>query len=59
MQPTLVKLKNIAFDLFIPFYTPIISQQAILSEQKLSKSPTETQYVTRFVFMKEVNTHNF
>ena len=36
----------------------IISQQAILSKQILSKVPTELQYVERSVFMKEVNTQN-
>ena len=36
-----------------------MSQQAIFSEQILSKTPTEVQYVERSVFMKEVNNQSF
>ena len=40
---------------YIPHYTPSIKQQNILSNQILSKTPTELRYVERSVFMKEVN----
>ena len=50
------KNKVIAIELYIPHCTPSISQQAILSNQILSKLPTEPEYVARSVFMKEVNT---
>ena len=36
----------------------IISQHVILSEQILSRTPTEFQYVKRSVFIKEVNIQN-
>ena len=42
----------------MPPYTPSIPQQAILSKQILSRTPTELQYVERSVFMKEVNIQN-
>ena len=35
-----------------------MSQQAILSQQILSETPTELRYVERSVFMKEVNNQN-
>ena len=41
---------------YVSPYTPTISQQAILSKQFLSKTPTEHQSLERSVFMKEVNT---
>ena len=43
---------------FIPHFTPSIQQQSILSEQILSKTPTELRYVERSVFMKQVNNQN-
>ena len=43
---------------FVPHYTPSIQQQSTLSEQILSKTPTELRYVERFVFMKEGNNQN-
>ena len=36
-----------------------MQQQSILSEQILSKIPTEVKYPEKYVFMKEVNTQNF
>ena len=38
---------------YLPHYTPSILQQAILSKQIFSKTPTEPQYVERSVFMQE------
>ena len=35
---------------------PIFSNQTLLSKQILKKTPTELQYVERFVFMNEVKT---
>ena len=40
---------------FVAHYTPSIQQRGILSEQILSKTPTELRYVERSVFMKEIN----
>ena len=39
----------------LPHYTPSIQQQAILSKQVFSKTPTELQYIKRSVFMQKVN----
>ena len=50
------KIKINASEWHVPHYTPSISNQAILSNRILSKTPTELQYVKRSVFMKEVNT---
>ena len=52
------KIKNIAFDWYVPHSTPSISQQAKLSNQILTKTPTELHYVKKSVFMKEVNTQS-
>ena len=38
---------------YVPHYNPSIQKQGILSEQFLSKTPTELRYVERSVFMKE------
>ena len=43
---------------YIPHYTASMSQQTVLSNQILNKTPTELQYIGRSVFMKEVNTQN-
>ena len=43
---------------YVPHYTPSTQQQGILSEQILNKTPTELQYIERYVFMKEVNNQN-
>ena len=53
------KIKINAVGWYVPQYTPSISNQAVLSKQILSKTPTELQYVERSIFMKEVNTQNF
>ena len=39
---------------YVGHYTPSIQQQVLLSEQFLSKTPTELRYVERSVFMKKV-----
>ena len=44
--------------LYVPHYTPSMSQQAIMSKQILNKTQTELRYVERSVFMKEVNNQN-
>ena len=53
------KIKINAIEWYVPHYTSSIQQQAILSKQIINKTPTETQYPERSVFMKEVNTQNF
>ena len=53
------KSKINAIEWYVPHYISSILQQAILSKQILSKTPTELQYAERTVFMKEVNTHKF
>ena len=50
------KIKINSIEWYIPHYTPSIPQQTMLSNQILSKLPTELQYVERSVYMKEVNT---
>ena len=50
------KIKNNAREWYVPHYTPSISNEAMSSNQILSKTPTVLQYVARSVFMKEVNT---
>ena len=42
--------------MYVPHYTPSISQHTILSNQIVNKLHAELQYVERSVFMKEVNT---
>ena len=44
--------------LYVPFYTPSIQRQGILSKQILSKTPTELMFIERSVFMKEINNQN-
>ena len=49
------------FDLihwYVPHYTPSIEQENILSNQILSRPPTELKYIERSLFMKEVNNQN-
>ena len=53
------KIKINAIEWYVPHYTPSMQQQAILSKQILSKTPTEVKYPERSVIMKEVNTQNF
>ena len=43
---------------YVPHYTPSIQQQNILSNQILSKTPTELRYIERSVFMKEEKNQN-
>ena len=52
------KSKNVGIEWYVPFSTQLIPQQAFLSKQILSKTPTELQYVEKSVFMKEVKTQN-
>ena len=52
------KIKINALEWYVPHYRQSIPQQARLSKQILSKTPTELQDVERSVFMKEVNTQN-
>ena len=51
-------MKVISIEWYVPHYTPSVSNQAILSEQFLSRVPTELQNLERSVFMKEVKTQN-
>ena len=53
------KIKINALEWYVPYYTPSMQQQSILSDQILNKKPTQIQYPERPVFMKEVNTQNF
>ena len=46
------KIKSIEW--YVPHYTASISQQAILSQQISSKTPTQLQCIGKSVFMKEV-----
>ena len=43
---------------YVPQYSPSKSQQAVMSKQILSKTPTELRYVERSVFMKDVSNQN-
>ena len=52
------KTKINAIEGYAPHYTRSISNQAIISNQILSKSPTQLQNGERSVFMKEMNTQN-
>ena len=40
---------------YVPYYTPSIQQQSLLSNQIFEKMPKELRYVERSVFMQEVN----
>ena len=55
----IAKFKINSFEWYVPQYTPRISHNTKISNQFLSKTPTELRYVERSVFMKEVNTQNF
>ena len=50
------KIKINGIEWYVPHYIGSISQKVILSEQILSKVPTEFHYVERSFFMKEVDT---
>ena len=49
------KLVMSCIDLFVPQYTPNVEQWILLSQQSLSITPTELQYVKRTNFRKYVN----
>ena len=53
------KIKITSIEWYVPHYTPSMQQQSRLSKQILNKTPTETKYPERSVFMKEVNTQKF
>ena len=53
------KNKIISIEGYRPHYTPSVLQHAFLSNQNLSKLPTELQHVEISVFMKEVKTQLF
>ena len=53
------KIKIIAFEWYVPQYTPSVPQHTILMKQITNKTPTELQYEERSVFMKEVNKRIF
>ena len=52
------RIKIAHIHLYVPHYTPSITQQGIMSKQILNKTPTELRYVERSVFMKQVNNQN-
>ena len=47
-----IKIKS--FEWHVPQYTPSLNEQALISNQTLSKTPVELQYIERSVFMDEV-----
>ena len=51
-----IKIHHIQW--YAAHYTPSIEQQGLLSEQILSKTPTENRQIERSVFMKQVNNQN-
>ena len=51
-----IKIDHILW--YVPHYIPSMSQQAMMSKQILSKTPTELRYIERSVFMKQVNNQN-
>ena len=55
---TIGEVKINGIERYVPHYTVSMSQQAILSNQIVNRTPTELQYIERSVFMKEVNTQN-
>ena len=52
------RIKIDHFHWYLPHSTPSVQQQAFLSKQIFSKTPTEHRYVERSVFMKEVKNQN-
>ena len=54
-----VKIKIISIDWYVPHYTPLTTQQNILTNQIVNKTPIDLQYVERSVFMKDVKTQIF
>ena len=55
---TNARIKITSNEWYVPYYTPSVPQQAILSMQILSHTPTELHYGERSVFIKEVNIQN-
>ena len=53
------KMKINATELYVPHYTPSITQQNILRNQIIENTATKLQYPERSVLMKEGNTQNF
>ena len=53
------KNKLISIEWYVLHHKFSISQEAVISKQILSKTPTEFKFVECSVFMKEVNTQNF
>ena len=43
---------------YVPHYTPSIQQQVFLSEQILSKTPTDLRYIEQSVLMEELINQN-
>ena len=58
-ETKIAEIKINSFQWYVPHYTPSLSQQDILSEQKLEKVPEELQYVEGIVSVKEKDTQNF
>ena len=52
------KVKIDAIECYVPHYTASMTQQAVLSNQIVNRTPRELQYIERSVFMKEVYTQN-
>ena len=52
------RTKNDHIQWYVPHYTPSLQQQGILSQQILSKTPTELRFVERSVLLKEANNQN-
>ena len=52
------RIKNDHIHWNVPHYTSFLQEQGILSEQILSKTPTELEYIERSVLMKEVRNPN-
>ena len=50
------KIEIDSVEWYVPHYTPSVPQKATLSEQNLSKIPTELHYVERSVLKKEIKT---
>ena len=46
------------FDWYVPYYTRIVEQEAILSKAFLYKSARDLQSVERTLFTKQVNNQN-
>ena len=58
METNVTKTKINSTKWYVPLYTKSIPQQAILSQQILSKLPTIIQYVERSLFTEKVKSQN-